>query len=129
MMRAKQGDPAMAPCVTSIISSMRTIALTGLAALAATGAVAQGTPRDEREPNPAVVRPAERAAGDAPSASQQRQEQQTTDQIYRELTGQNPNATPNVPPAGPTGNPAQNTRETERLYRELTGQNPTTTPR
>ena len=119
----------MAPCVASITSSMRSIGLTAVAALVVTGAVAQGIPRDEREPNPAVVGPAERAAGDAPSASEQRQDRQTTDQLYRELTGQNPNAAPNVPPPAPTASPAQNAQETERLYRELTGQNPPPAPR
>jgi len=94
-----------------------------------TGAMAQGVPADEREPNPAAVGAAERAAGDAPSGTQQRRAAETTDQIYRELTGQNPNAPDRatVPPA--YGTPGQDARAEERLYRELTGQNPDAAPR
>ncbi len=50
------------------------------------------TPRSEREPNPAVVQQRERAAGIAPGEAQQRQEDQTLNQVFRDLTGQNPNA-------------------------------------
>ncbi|MBW6397438.1 hypothetical protein KPL78_06240 [Roseomonas sp. HJA6] len=117
----------MATCQT--FSLRRPAWMAGLAALALSGAVAaQGIPADEREPNPAAVGAAERADGDAPSAAEARRDARVTDQLYRELTGQNPNATPDMPPPGPMQSPAQDAREENQLYRELTGQNPNAAP-
>lgn len=103
--------------------------MAGLAAGMVTAALAQGIPADEQEPNPSSVRAAEQAAGDAPSAAEQRRDTQVTDQLYRELTGQSATAAPDVAPPAPMEGPAQDARAEERLYRELTGQSPTATPR
>ena len=84
------------------------------------------TPPAEREPNAAAVREAERAAGVAPGAATRAQEAETTDQLYRELTGQNPNAPVAAPTAPPP--PPQEARTEDRLYRELTGQSPNAPP-
>lgn len=117
---------------TRLTRDPRRTARAWLAALAVSGgiagAVAQGVPADEREPNPAAVGAAERAAGDAPNSAERRREAQTTDQIYRELTGQNPNAPDRatLPPA--YGTPGQDARTEDQLYRELTGQNPNAPP-
>lgn len=68
------------------------------------GAAAQpaaGTqPLDNREPQPGQVRDRERAAGVAPDQQRSRKEGQTVDQLYRELTGSDPNA-PAKPRAAP----------------------------
>ncbi|BDG72476.1 hypothetical protein Rmf_24050 [Roseomonas fluvialis] len=88
--------------------------------LGSLGAAAQmPTPRAEREPSAGAVREAERAAGVAPSAAEQARDARTEDQLYRELTGQNPN-TP--PPPGPLPGLRQGpqTPAVEQIYRELT---------
>ncbi len=103
--------------------------MTALAALLAAGAAAQGVPADEQEPNPATVGAAERAAGDAPSAAEARRDAQVTDQLYRELTGQNPNAPSPATPPPLYGTPGQDARTEQQLYRDLTGQNPNQPPR
>lgn len=100
-----------------------------LSCLLSGAAVAQAprpTPPAEREPNAAAVREAERAAGVAPDAATRAQEGRTTDQIFRELTGQNPNAPVAAPTAPPP--PPQEARTEDRLYRELTGQSPNAPP-
>jgi len=117
----------MATCQTF---SLHRAWMAGVVVLALSGAVAaQGIPADEREPNPGAVRAEERADGDAPSAGEARRDAQVTDQLYRELTGQNPNAAPDVAPPAPMQSPAQDAREENQLYRELTGQNPNAAPR
>lgn len=97
-----------------------------LALVWAGGALAQavGVPPIEQEPRPGTVHEREAAAGLNPSGAQERSDQRTVDQLYRDLTGQNPNAaTPApLPPMG--GTPRQDAREEDRLYRDLTGQNP-----
>ena len=105
-----------------------TIWMAALAALIATGAAAQGVPADEREPNPSAVGAAERAAGDAPNAATARRDAEVTNQLYRELTGQNPNAPSSATPPL-YGTPGQDARTEQQLYRDLTGQSPNAAPR
>ncbi|RAI58603.1 hypothetical protein [Roseicella frigidaeris] len=73
------------------------------------GAAAQpaaGTqPLDNREPRPGQVRDREQAVGVAPDRQQSRKEGQTVDQLYRELTGSDPNA-PAKPRPAPQDRPA-----------------------
>lgn len=104
-------------------TSLRGLAMLGLLAA---GAAAQTlpTPPAEREPNPGVVRQEERALGIAPTPEQQRREAQTTDQLFRELTGRNPNAPSDATPPPPSRTPGQDARATDQLYRELLGRNP-----
>ena len=73
--------------------------------LAAAPALAQTTPPSgprfppaEREPNPAQVQQRERDRGLSTQEFSPQQDK-TVDQIFKELTGQNPTATP--PPAQP----------------------------
>jgi hypothetical protein len=85
------------------------------------------TPPAEREPNAAAVREAERAAGVAPGAATRAQDGQTTDRLFRELTGQNPNAPPpNTPLPGLL--PGSQAQQVDQLYREETGRNPNAPP-
>lgn len=84
------------------------------------------TPRSEREPNPAAVQQRERALGIAPGQAQQRQDDQTLNHVFRDLTGQNPNAPASAAPPPPGNTPAQDARTENRLYRDLTGQSPAT---
>lgn len=107
---------------------MRSLALAPLLCLALTGPVlaqgAVGVPPIEQEPRPGAVQQQERARGVAPSTQENRAQERTVDQIYRELTGQNPAMTgPGLTPA-PSGTPAQDARSSDQLYRELTGSNP-----
>ncbi len=96
--------------------------LTALPLVAALGQ-AVGVPPIEQEPRPGAVERGEAARGLTLSPQQNRQQQGTVDQLYRDLTGQSPSAMP--PLAAPTGpSPRQEARDEDRLYRELTGQNP-----
>jgi hypothetical protein len=58
-------------------------------------------PLDNREPQPGQVHERERAAGIAPGQQQSRKQEQTVDQLYRELTGSDPNAPQKPQPARP----------------------------
>ena len=91
---------------------------------ALSGATAQvGVPPIEQEPRPGVVREREAAEGLSLSPQQNRSDQQAVDQIYRELTGNSPNAP--APPAPSAGPPlSQEAGQENRLYQELTGSNP-----
>ncbi len=78
------------------------------------------TPRSEREPNPAAVEQRERAAGIAPQAGTQQQQNQAVDQIYRELTGRNPAAPGAAAPPGPAAPSGRAARTEGQLMREPT---------
>lgn len=106
---------------------MRSIPMAALLTVAlAGGAFAQalGIPRNEQEPNPGAVQQREQALGLSPSAQQNQRQGQAVDQLYQELTGQNPNAPQRMPDIAPLATPRQDAREEDRLYRELMGQNP-----
>ena len=47
-----------------------------------------------------------------------------SDQIYRELLRQNPNAPGAATPPPPSRTPGQDARATDQIFRELMGQNP-----
>lgn len=114
---------------TSLTPTLFRAGLAGMIALAAAGVSAQGVPANEREPNPAAVGAAERAAGNAPSAATERRDAEVTNRLYRELTGQNPNAPTSASPPPVYQSPSQDAREENRLYRDLTGQSPNAAPR
>lgn len=101
-----------------------------LSLLLAGGALAQaiGVPPIEQEPNPGVVQQREQSLGLTPDARQNRRQGQEVDQLYRELTGDNPNAMPRMPDLAPLASPRQDAREEDVLYRQLMGQNPNAAP-
>lgn len=81
------------------------------------------TPPAEREPNAAIVREREAAAGVAPTPQQRAAEGAATNQIFQGLTGTSPAApAPPVPPSGPPM--AQEGAAVNQIFRELTGQAP-----
>jgi hypothetical protein len=111
---------------------MRILALAALLSLGGPGlalAQAVGVPPIEQEPRPGAVQQREQSLGLAPSPGQERRQGQEVDQIYRELTGQNPGSTRPAPMPPPLATPQQDAREEDRLYRELMGQNPAAPPR
>ncbi|TCZ61250.1 hypothetical protein [Roseicella aquatilis] len=92
----------MQPMVSGVL-----LTLAWVGAALAQPASPPSIPLDNREPRPGVVQERERAAGVAPSAPENRAEARTVDQLYRELTGRDPNApasSPNPPlPQGAQG--------------------------
>ncbi len=90
-----------------------------LAGLAAASAQTLPTPSAEREPNPAAVQREERAMGIAPTPQQQRREAAAENQLFRELTGQNPKAPGSAAPPAPLHTPSQDAQATEQLLRQL----------
>jgi hypothetical protein len=108
------------------------MALASLICLLAGGGVAfgqatgpaLGVPPNEQEPRPGVVQERERAAGIGQPPGQAQAQQQTVDQLFRELTGGSPTAPQGPAPLPGLGNPRQEAKEEDQLYRELTGQNP-----
>ncbi len=112
----------------ALASMIFLLAGTGTAFAQATGP-ALGVPLNEQEPRPGVVRERERAAGIAEPSGQAQSQQQTVDQLYRDLTGGSASAPTGPAPLPGLGNPRQEAREEDRLYRELMGTNPTAPPR
>lgn len=110
---------------------MRILALAALLSLGVSGAAlsqAVGVPPIEQEPRPGAVQQREQALGLAPSGRQQQQQGQTVDQLYQELTGQNPASTRPAPMPPPLATPQQDARDEDKIYRELMGQNPAAPP-
>ena len=106
------------------LASIFTLLAGAGAALGQATGPALGVPPNEQEPRPGVVQEREQAAGIRPNPGQSATQQQTVDQLYRELMGNSTNA-PTGPAALPgLGNPRQEAREEDRLYRELMGSSP-----
>ncbi|MGG5818507.1 hypothetical protein [Falsiroseomonas sp. HW251] len=80
------------------------------------------TARDEREPDAAVVREREAAAGVRPDAQQNAAQGAAVNQLFQGLTGTSPNAP--AAPVAPSGPPmSQEGPAVNQLLRELTAPN------
>lgn len=90
---------ARIPAVLCIALAIGALGMAGEATAQPAGPGAQ--PLDNREPQPGQVRERERAIGIIPDQQQSRKQEQTVDQLYRELTGSEPNAPQKPQPARP----------------------------